>query len=292
MTTELATITNAPASIESYADNLAQKLSMATVLLKSGMLPTHYKSPESVLTAILYGRELGFSPIRALNSITVIQGKPTLEAQALKSLAIAHGGKIKTIEWNDNLCTLECIRGDWTDSVTYTWADATKAGLTTKDNWKRMPKPMLYARAVSTLVRNMFADILGGLYSREEMEDSSPVTIVRDVTPPKPLSVEEDEIPASFFVKPIVANPELPTTKTSSPSRSQQLKDAVDGNDIQYLGDWTITTRCSFNGVKVRDAYQQDGAKLRANASKLNADDKVAVTAFLDAITEDIEVVL
>jgi hypothetical protein len=271
MSKDLATITEGPASIESYANNLQQKLSMAVVLLKSGMLPTHYRSPESVLTAILYGRELGFSPIRALNSITVINGKPTLEAQALKGLAIAHGGKIKTLEWTERICTLECTRGDWTDSASYTWEDAQRAGLTNKDNWKRMPKAMLYARAVSILVRNMFADVLGGLYSREEM-DEAPVVERPKLAKIMPMP-DGDDIPEHFHRDP-----------------AKVLQDAIDGEDIEALARWVITTRCSLQGQSVRDAYQADAIKLRANVSKLTELDRRAVEAFFGAVEGDVTI--
>lgn len=271
MSKDLATITDGPASIESYANNLSQKLSMAQVLLKSGMLPTHYRSPESVLTAILYGRELGFSPIRALNSITVINGKPALEAQALKSLAIAHGGRIKTVEWSDTVCTLECTRGDWTDSATYTWQDATRAGLVSKDNWKRMPKAMLYARAVSILVRNMFADILGGLYSREEMADETMV-----------------ERPKVTKIMPMPDGDDIPEHFTTDPAKV--LQNAIDGEDFDTIARWVITTRCSLQGQTVRDAYQADAKKLRENVEKLSDLDRKAVNAFLEVVEGDVVV--
>lgn len=174
------------ASLESYAHNIEQKIQIANILLRSGMLPQHYKSPESVITAILYGKELGFSPIRSLNTINVIQGKPTLSAEGLKSLAISHGAKIKTIEWTETICTLECSRGDWVEKLTYSWDDAKRQELTGKDNWRKMPKQMLYARCVSTLVRNMFTDVIAGLYSTEEMQDAIPVKQEAKVIETKP----------------------------------------------------------------------------------------------------------
>lgn len=270
------TLTNEPASIESYAANLTDKLQVAGLLLKSGMLPSHYKTPEAVLTAILYGRELGFSPIRALNSITVIQGKPTLEAQALKALAIAHGGKIQTVEWTDKVCTLECSRGSWTDSATYTLDDAARAGLVNKDNWRRMPRAMLYARCVSILVRNMFADVLGGLYSREEIEDEAP-TVVEVVEPKRsrkgakaleapPL---EDDAPA-WLVAP--ADP------------LQALKNAIDGEDWLTVGAHEIESKCSLRGWTVLKAVAEKRQTVQANLKRFTSEaDRLAVAAYLQA---------
>lgn len=173
-------------------------LKMATILLKGGLLPAHYKTPEAVVTAIWYGRELQMSPIRAIQSLNVIQGKPTLDAQALKAIAIAHGGQFRTIEWTADKCTIEGKRGDWVETNTFSMGDATLQGLAGKDNWKRMPKAMLYARCVSVLIRNMFADVIGGLYGREEMEDAINITPVARVEEPKqlPPSVKvADELP-------------------------------------------------------------------------------------------------
>lgn len=173
-------------------------LKMATILLKGGLLPAHYKTAEAVVTAIWYGRELQMSPIRALQSINVIQGKPTLDAQALKAIAIQHGGKFQTVEWTAEKCTIECSRGDWVEKFTFTMGDAQLQGLAGKDNWKRMPKAMLYARCVTVLIRNMFADVIGGLYGREEMEDAVNITPVAKVEEPKqlPPTVQiADELP-------------------------------------------------------------------------------------------------
>lgn len=167
-------------TLELYSAGLETKLAMAETLLKSNLIPTSYKSPEAVLVAILYGQEVGLSPLQSLQSVTVIQGRPTLDAASLKAICIANGMRFETIEWNEKVCTLRGVRGDWKEEFSFTWHDAELMGLSNKENWRRMPKQMLYARAVSTLARNMGADIVRGFYSKEEMQDSvQPL----DVTP-------------------------------------------------------------------------------------------------------------
>lgn len=127
----------APTTLESYTENLGQKLQMATVLLKSGLLPASYRSAESVLTAVLYGKELGFSPMRSLNCINVINNKPTLSAQGLKAIAIKNGGRFETIIWNETTCKLKVVRDDWEQEFEFTIKDAERMQLTGKDNWKK-----------------------------------------------------------------------------------------------------------------------------------------------------------
>lgn len=164
-------------TIEAYSNNLTGKLHFADMLLKTQMCPSHLKTPQQVIAAMLYGQEIGFSPLQALQSVNVIQGRPTLDAAGIKAKILEAGGTFKTKKWTDTECTLECTRGEWTDVFTFTMEDAERMGLSGKENWRRMPKQMLYARCISTLGRNMYADVLRGFYGTEEMQDSINVTV-------------------------------------------------------------------------------------------------------------------
>lgn len=166
------TVSNTP-SVLHYIEHLDKQLQFADVLLKSRMVPQHFTSKEAVYVAILWGQELGFSPVQAVNSIIVIQGTPTLTANTIKALIASRGGTLTPTEWTDKLCKIEMTRPGWTKATySYSIDEASQAGLSTKDNWKRMPKDMLFARAVSRGARNMWADVLKGIYSTEEMRDS------------------------------------------------------------------------------------------------------------------------
>jgi hypothetical protein len=147
------------------------------------MVPQAYKTPEAILIAVLFGRELGFSPLRSLYMISVIQGAPTINAMGMKALALSKGGRIKTIHWDLTSCVLCGIRGEWEEEVEYTWKDAEIAGLVGKDNWRKNPRAMLYARAVSIVCRNQWSDLLGGIYSTEEMIDTYGPEPKDNVTP-------------------------------------------------------------------------------------------------------------
>lgn len=161
-------------SLDAYARGLDAKLRVAQTLLQSGLLPVHLKSPQAVLATILKGQELGFSPMAACSLINFIQGQATVNAAGMQAKAIQHGGKFDEVEWTDKLCKLKVTRADrkWTREFSFSIDDATRMGLTGKDNWKKMPRQMLYARCVSMACRAMWADVLGGLYGTEEMLDS------------------------------------------------------------------------------------------------------------------------
>jgi hypothetical protein len=58
-------------------------------------------------------------------------------------------------------------------TVEWTMAMAERAGLASKQNWRKYPEAMLWARAVSQLCRELFADCFAGAtYTPEELEGS------------------------------------------------------------------------------------------------------------------------
>lgn len=158
-------------ALQLQAEGIEAKLAMANVMLKSGLVPNHFKNPEAIVTAVMYGSELGFSPMQALQSIIVIQGKPTVDAAGLQAMAISQGAIIEEIEHTDKVCRLRGTRGKSVREFAFSMDDARQMGLADKENWRKMPKDMLYARCVSRLVRRMFADRVRGFYSTEEMQD-------------------------------------------------------------------------------------------------------------------------
>jgi hypothetical protein len=161
-------------SLAAYAVGLEQKLRVCELLLKSGCLPNSIKSPQAVYAVVMMGQEMGFSPMRSLELIDFIQGRACLRVAGMMAKAVQAGGKFSTVEETDKLCTIKAERKDngWTETYTFTIQDAAAMKLTGKDNWIKMPKFMLYARCASVLCRRGWPDVLGGLYSSEEMRDS------------------------------------------------------------------------------------------------------------------------
>jgi hypothetical protein len=52
---------------------------------------------------------------------------------------------------------------------TFTIEDAKRAGLLSKDSWQKYTKELLVARAISGCARKVFPDVVGGLYTVEEL---------------------------------------------------------------------------------------------------------------------------
>lgn len=172
----------------------AEKYEMARVLCKSGLIPSGLNSPEKVFVALQWGHELGLSPMVAVNNVAVINGKPTLSADIMAAVvkrSPEYGG-IKWIEMSDTKAECEITRilpnGEKeVQTSCFTIEDAQKAGLTTKDVWKKYPRRMLKHRCLSYGVKDVFPDLLAGLYDPEEMEsvqsEKTAPTTERNVTP-------------------------------------------------------------------------------------------------------------
>lgn len=165
-------------SLDAVAVNFDAKIKVCDMIAKSGLAPASFKTPQAIFAAILRGGELGFSPMQSLETFDVVQGRVTMRASGLQALCVNHGGKFEVIEESDTRCTIKASRASngWAQEYTFTIEDASKMQLTSKDNWKKMPKFMLYARCVSVLCRRGWPDKVAGLYSSEEMRDSVEVT--------------------------------------------------------------------------------------------------------------------
>lgn len=158
-------------------DELAVLKQYGEILFKSGMVPTHIKSPEAAIVAIRYAHQLGVDEITGMQNMFVLNGKPAAMAGLLHSLILRdHGGRaIKVIESSAERCVLECRRSDSNEvvQVSYTADEAEAAGLLKKDGpWKQYPADMLFARCISRAGRQVFRDSTMGMYTPEEIGGS------------------------------------------------------------------------------------------------------------------------
>jgi hypothetical protein len=145
----------------------------AAVFLKSGFLPFSIKTPEQVLLIMQMGSELGLKPLEALNSINVIQGRPTLSAQGMRSQIFKHMPEalFNVLESTPQMCVIEAARpGGKPSKFSYSIEEA---GLVRPNSpWTKTPKDMLIARCTSRIARTLFADALSGVsYTPEEVHD-------------------------------------------------------------------------------------------------------------------------
>jgi hypothetical protein len=182
--------------------NIDEIFRLATGIAKSGLAPADMSTPEKVMVAIMTGLELGLPPMFAIQKIAVINGRPSLWGDAIPALLYAKGFKISERlegEGDKRVAVCEVMRptGEKIERR-FSVADAQKAGLWQtsakvkrkskdggfyeKDNdspWYRFPDRMLQMRARGFAARDGAADVLGGMYLREELDEPE----MKDVTP-------------------------------------------------------------------------------------------------------------
>ncbi len=209
---------SAPAPNMTTASEWNAITAQAAVLARTEIVPKAYQDrPDDIIAAALMGRSVGLDPMLSLQYIHVIEGKPTLSAEAMVALVRRAGHTIEIRRLDDSGAVAYGKRRDTgTDAeFEFTKVHAQAAGLLEKPVWKAYFRSMAWARAVSQLCRVLFADVIMGMsYVPEELgaevdADGTPegaavraadvpaalqpssMQPVGDVTPPGVIDVEE-----------------------------------------------------------------------------------------------------
>lgn len=144
----------------------------AKAMSASGFFPDSKEFAKAIVK-VLAGRELGFGAFASMTGVAVIQGKPVVGAN-LTAAAIKQTGKYnyRVIEHTDQKCEIQFYEaGQPVGKSTFTMDDAKAAGLTSKDNWKKYPRNMLFARAISNGQKWYAPDVYNGVtvYTPDEL---------------------------------------------------------------------------------------------------------------------------
>jgi hypothetical protein len=167
----------------------------ASAVAKSGLAPKGLETPEKILIALQAGLELGFSPMRALSAVAVVNGRPSLMGEAAlakirQSGVCKHGPTIATRGEGDKLAGVVRFQRDGMAEpieVTFSVADAKRAGLWGKSGpWTQYPTTMLEWRAVARAAKLYFSDVLLGLALAEEVQDYPTTRVERELPPRAP----------------------------------------------------------------------------------------------------------
>lgn len=155
--------------------NIEEAMTMANTLAKSTLVPREFQNnPGNILVAIQWGYELGLQPLQAMQNIAVINGRPSVWGDAM--LAIVRGsGLLESIEESvENgvaTCTIKRV-GENPVTRSFSTENAKRAGLWGKAGpWTHYPERMLQMRARAFALRDVFPDVLRGMYIAEEAQD-------------------------------------------------------------------------------------------------------------------------
>ncbi len=192
-------------------ESFKQAIEVAEYINKSQLVPDAYRGkPADIVIAMQYGMELGLSPLQALQSVAVINGKPSIYGDAVPAIVVGLPECEDIIEQEAQgevpeqwvaTCTVK-RRGKEPKTRSFSWLDAKRAGLASKKGpWQDYPKRMLLMRARGFAIRDAFPDRMKGMILAEEaMDYPEPPS-----TPSEPRRVGEGATPDA-------------QQKTSSPS--------------------------------------------------------------------------
>lgn len=175
---------NAPTNLPAI-HSMSDLEKMATQMVASKLFGVQNVS--QAVTLMLVAQAEGLHPATAARDYHVIQGRPSMKADAMLARFQQSGG---IVEWNEYTETK--VSGAFRHPsspkpvmVEWTFEMAKKIGLTGKDNWKNYPRAMLRARVISEGVRTCYPSIATGVYTPEEILDIGPE---KDVTPSGPIT--------------------------------------------------------------------------------------------------------
>lgn len=253
-----------------------EALKFAELMSKSDLVPKDFKDkPGNILVAIQKGQEVGLSPMAALETIAVINGRASLWGDGL--LGIVQGssvyGGIDESQCSERagVCTVT-RKGEPPYTVTFTLEDAKRAGLLGKAGpWTSYTKRMLQLRARGFALRDKFADVLKGLIAAEEAMDTVTILPAESGQPAPsslkdklkaqiegPQTVEPEPQPAADGPQSQEATPptaEAQPRRDDPPAQSPSAfaRQMADQMDDQY-DEGIITNYVKYQGQK---AYQK-----------------------------------
>jgi len=159
--------------------SLAEAMEFAKFIAQADIVPKDFQGkPGNVLVAIQWGNELGLHPLQAMQSIAIINNRPTLWGDAQLALVQssphyeAHeegtdGEGDQMVGW----CKVKRRGQEWHE-VRFDVGDAKQANLWGKAGpWQQYKKRMLKLRARGFALRDKFADVLRGIPQTEETMD-------------------------------------------------------------------------------------------------------------------------
>ena len=189
---EVATVEkrNMVASLEngiySSSDTFQLAFQMAKGLSQSTLVPQQFQNnPANCLIALEQSNRLNISPMAVMQNLYIVQGKPSFSSSFIIGLINASGKYDMELQFEEEekdgkpyACTCWTEKeGRRVTGIKITMDMADKEGWTKKNGskWLTIPQVMLRYRAASFFARMNCPELSIGLYSKEELDDFTPI---------------------------------------------------------------------------------------------------------------------
>jgi hypothetical protein len=288
--------------------NMLEVRALANFLTRSKFIPQSFRGDlNTAVMLIVTCKQYGL-PITALSEVMEVNGKVGFWGRTKLGIVLKSGvcEYIIPTEQTDKKCTVETQRKGWPKpvTITYTLEQAEKAGLLARsDAWKKHPSDMLYWRAVSRVISQVYPDVIQGFATVEEMEEepaeeAKVVAMPQEIEMPKPKRARK--IKALATEEHSATAPILPTAQemesydaTEAPVEAQGeamfdatvVKEDKEPKRIEriikqvYIENGERWVSCEMVSIKGEDSYKIPTAGLAGELKKLTG---MKVYLFID----------
>jgi len=275
--------------------SLEEAYRFAKYVVAAGFAPKGLEKPESVLIAMQHGAELGMTPMQSLQSIAIINGRPGIYGDAALSLVRGSGlcesyRQSLTGTGDERKATVYSKRRDDKCEITseFSIADAKRAGLWGKSGpWSQYPERMLLFRARGFNLRDNFGDVLKGLRTTEELQDSPPMKIAEgievvtpEVQPPTHKKGIRDAAKKAAPPPPQVIENKEPEPEESATDNQETGNENI---PISYVRDDVEKLMGSMKASAIAIAFDTVGLEFSAWPFELSDDQAIALKSALVA---------
>lgn len=153
-------------------DEITRLFRIANALAASGMYKDVVQG-EQAFAKMIVGRDLGLSPAQSMQ-LYIVEGSIQVPyPMMLMFIRAREGYAVEKLEHTREKCVLRfLVDGEEVGVSDFSMEDARDANLASKDVWKKYPRNMLFARALSNGVKWFIPEVASGLsiYVPEELE--------------------------------------------------------------------------------------------------------------------------
>lgn len=172
--------------IYSSSDTFQLAFQMAKGLSQSTLVPQQFQNnPANCLIALEQSNRLNISPMAVMQNLYIVQGKPSFSSSFIIGLINASGKYDMELQFDEEekdgkpyACTCWTEKaGRKVTGIKITMDMAEKEGWSKKNGskWLTIPQVMLRYRAASFFARMNCPELSIGLYSKEELDDFTPI---------------------------------------------------------------------------------------------------------------------
>jgi hypothetical protein len=215
--------------------------SMADTVAKSGL---GKMNASQILTLMLVCDAEGRHPIEAIRRYHFFDGKIAMRSDAMMADFQHAKGVIKWVKDTTDECEAlfsHPVHYPEPHKVSFSMADARRAGLANKTNWQNHPRSMLRARVITNGIRMVLPAVVAGIYTEDEIDE---------VATPAPSDAESSARDALIGkLKSKLENPEGEPKQVSQEATPETVAEVAKPSQAPQSewGKWLVEQADAFN---------------------------------------------